>query len=152
MNNSRFSISVHILTLLASANGEVLTSDYLAGSININPVLVRKELINLRKHNLVASKEGKNGGAYLNKSAADIRLSDVYEAVRQSPLLGQSKNKPNPACPVGRQIDKHLNNLYDDAELALVNRLRGTTLQQFVNQFKKFFLNKTVTLFITLIT
>jgi Rrf2 family protein len=135
MNNSRFSISVHILTLLASAKGEVLTSDYLAGSININPVLVRKELINLRKHNLVGSKEGKNGGAYLSKAAVDIRLSDVYEAVHQSPLLGQSKNKPNPDCPVGRQINKHLNNLYDDAELALVQQLKGTTLQQFVNQF-----------------
>ena len=87
MNNSRFSISVHILTLLASAKGEVVTSDYLAGSININPVLVRKELINLRKHNMVGSKEGKNGGAYLSKAAEEIRLSDVYEAVRQRSLL-----------------------------------------------------------------
>jgi Rrf2 family protein len=135
MNNSRFSISVHILTLLASAKGELLSSDYIAGSININPVLVRKELINLRKHNLIGSKEGKNGGAYLNKSATDIRLSDVYDAVRQSPLLGQAKNKPNPNCPVGKQIEKHLNNLYDDAERALVQQLKTTTLQQFADQF-----------------
>jgi Rrf2 family protein len=135
MNNSRFSISVHILTLLAAAKGEVLTSDYIASSININPVLVRKELINLRKHKLVNSKEGKNGGAYLDKPAESIRLSDVYEAVKQSPLLGQSKNTPNPACPVGRQIEKHLNNLYDDAERALVQQLQTTTLQQFANQF-----------------
>lgn len=135
MNNGRFSISVHILTLLAEAKGGVVTSDYLAGSININPVLVRKALIDLRKHNLVGSKEGKNGGAYLNRPASDIRLSEVYEAVRQSPLLGQAKNKPNPACPVGRQIAQHLDNLYDDAERALVQRLEGTTLQKFVDQF-----------------
>jgi Rrf2 family protein len=135
MNNSRFSISVHILTLLASANGEVLTSDFLAGSININPVLVRKELINLRKHKLVNSKEGKNGGSYLDKPAESIRLSDVYEAVRQSPLLGQSKNKPNPKCPIGRQMDTHLTNLYDDAERAMVEQLKGTTLAQFLNKF-----------------
>lgn len=135
MNNSRFSISVHILTLLASARGEILTSDYLAGSININPVLVRKELINLRKHNLVGSKEGKSGGAYLLKPATEIRLSDVYEAVKQSPLLGQAKNTPNPACPVGRQINQHLDNLYTDAEKALIQQLKTTTLQQFVDQF-----------------
>jgi len=135
MNNSRFSISVHILTLLASAKGEVLTSDYLASSININPVLVRKELINLRKHDLVNSKEGKNGGAYLNKAAEEIRLSDVYEAVRQSPLLGQAKNAPNPKCPIGRQMDNHLTNLYDDAERAMVEQLKGTTLAQFLNRF-----------------
>ncbi|EHQ28948.1 Rrf2 family transcriptional regulator [Mucilaginibacter paludis] len=135
MNNSRFSISVHILTLLASAEGGIVTSDYLAGSININPVLVRKELINLRKHNLVGSKEGKNGGAYLLKPATEIRLSDVYEAVKQSPLLGQAKNTPNPACPVGRQINQHLDSLHADAERALVKQLNTTTLQQFVNLF-----------------
>lgn len=136
MNNSRFSTSVHILTLLASAaKGEVLTSDYLAGSININPVLVRKELINLRKHGLVNSKEGKNGGVYLNKSAETIYLSDVYRAVQSAPLLGKAKNEPNPACPIGRQIGTHLENLYAGAEQALVRQLGTTTLQEFVNQF-----------------
>jgi Rrf2 family protein len=135
MNNSRFAISVHILTLLAGANGELLSSEYIAGSININPVLVRKELINLRKHGLVASKEGKNGGAYLNKAAKDIRLSDVYEAVRQSPLLGQAKNEPNPACPIGRQIKTQLSALYTGAEKAMISQLSTTNLQSFLNQF-----------------
>jgi len=134
MNNSSFSISVHILTLLAEAKGGLLSSDYMAGSININPVLVRKELINLRERGLVASKEGKNGGTYLNKPAADIYLSDVYEAVKRSSLLGQSKNAPNPACPVGRQISTHLNNLYSDAEKALIDQLRTVTLEKFVAQ------------------
>ncbi|WP_448698015.1 Rrf2 family transcriptional regulator [Mucilaginibacter sp. AW1-3] len=136
MNNSSFSISVHILTLLAEAKGELLSSDYMAGSININPVLVRKELINLREHGLIATREGKNGGTYLNKAAADIYLSDVYEAVkRSSSLLGQSKNTPNPACPVGRQIGNHLNNLYIDAEKALIDQLRTVTLEKFVQKF-----------------
>ena len=135
MNNSRFAISVHILTLLASAKGELLSSEFIAGSININPVLVRKELINLRKHNFVGSKEGKNGGTYLSKPAADIRLSDVYEAVKQSSLLGEAKNTPNPNCPIGKQISGHLGKLYADAENAMITQLRTTTLQSFLNQF-----------------
>ena len=135
MNNSSFSISVHILTLLASAKGELLSSDYMAGSININPVLIRKELINLRKHNLVGSKEGKNGGVYLAKPASAIYLSDVYEAVKRSSLLGQSKNTPNPDCLIGKQISTHLNNLYNDAEKALVAELKTVTLEKFLNQF-----------------
>ncbi len=135
MNNSRFAISVHILTLLAGANGEVLSSDYIASSININPVLVRKELINLRKHGMIASKEGKNGGTYLNKAAKDIRLSDVYEAVKLSPLLGEAKNVPNPLCPIGKHIKTHLNTLYTDAEAAMVSQLSTTTLQSFLNKF-----------------
>ena len=135
MNNSSFSISVHILTLLASAKGELLSSEYMAGSININPVLVRKELINLRNHGLVASKEGKNGGAWLNKAAKDIYLSDVYTAVKQKALLGKSKNTPNPDCLIGRQIASRLTNLYDDAEQALVNELKNVSLEKFLNRF-----------------
>ena len=136
MNNSSFSISVHILTLLAGAKGEMLSSEYMAGSININPVLVRKELSNLREHGLVATREGKNGGTYLSKPATEIYLSDVYEAVkRSSSLLGQFKNAPNPACPIGRQISNHLSQLYSDAEKAMVEQLRTVTLEKFVQQF-----------------
>ncbi|KAA9349259.1 Rrf2 family transcriptional regulator [Larkinella humicola] len=135
MNNSRFSIAIHIMTLLARANGELLSSDFLAGSVNINPVLVRKEVSNLRKKGFIISKEGKNGGSILAKPADKILLSAIYEAVRQSPLLGQTRNSPNPDCPVGRQINTHLDTLFLDAEKALIARLDQTTLSDFTNQF-----------------
>lgn len=134
--NGRFAISVHILTLLNSGEGELLSSEYLAGSININPVLVRKELANLRKHGLVESREGKNGGSTLAKPAHKILLSQVYQAVKQEPLLGMAKNDPNPDCPVGRQINQHLNSLYAEAEKALVKQLGETTLADFSAKFK----------------
>eukprot|EP01133_Synstelium_polycarpum_P013467 gene13467-15870_t len=99
MNNGRFAISLHILTLLDQSNGEVLSSEYIAGSININPVLVRKELISLRNQGLVLSKEGKNGGSYLAKPSTEITLAEIYNSVKQISLLGQAKNTPNPKCP-----------------------------------------------------
>ncbi|PWS31449.1 Rrf2 family transcriptional regulator [Pedobacter paludis] len=136
MNNSRFPISLHILTLLDDASGTVVSSEYLAGSININPVLVRKEIMNLRKHGFVDSKEGKGGGSFLAKSAEDINLGEVYKAVKNSNILGQSKNEPNPKCPVGRQINQHLNTLYDDAEKALIENLSRQTLADFALKFK----------------
>lgn len=136
MNNGRFAISVHILTLLASAeNGALVPSDYLAGSMNINPVLVRKELTNLRNHGLVESKEGKGGGSALAKPAGSIRMSDIYEAVKPAALLGKSRNEPNPECTVGRQINDHLDQLYLDAEASLVKSLGKTTLAGFVARF-----------------
>jgi Rrf2 family protein len=135
LNNSRFSISIHILTLLARAEGELLSSDFMAGSININPVLVRKELIHLRKNKMVCSREGKNGGYWLTKAAADIRLADVYRTVHAGSLLGKSKNKPNPNCVVGRQMNIHLDNLYNDAEKALLGQLEKVTLKKFAHQF-----------------
>lgn len=135
MNNGRFSISLHILTLLATAGDEWYTSEYIAGSININPVLVRKELVNLRNHGLVQSKEGKNGGSSLAKPASQIKLSDIYNIVQQSPILGQAKNEPNPACPVGKQINQHLNKLYEEVENTLLQKLGATTLADFCKQF-----------------
>jgi len=135
MTNGRFSISLHILTLLEMLSDELLTSDYIAGSININPVLVRKEISNLKKHGLVESKEGKTGGYALAKPARQIKLSDVYQAVRQTPLLGAAKNSPNPACRVGKQINKHLDALYAEAEDEVVKKLGKTTLADFSKRF-----------------
>lgn len=135
MNNGRFPISLHILTLLASAEGELLSSDLIAGSININPVLVRKEISNLRNHGLIESKEGKNGGATLARPADKIRLSEVYHAVQQASLLGNSKNKPNPDCLVGKQINQHLDHLYQEIEGALLHKLDKTSLADFLRQF-----------------
>ncbi|GAB3551229.1 RrF2 family transcriptional regulator [Spirosoma fluminis] len=133
--NGRFAISLHILTLLEQSKGEWLTSDYLAGSININPVLVRKEISNLRNHGLIISREGKNGGAMLAKSASQIRLSDVFQATRQGSFLGTARNSPNPDCPVGKQINRHLDGLYNDVEEALIQKLGTRTLEDFSRKF-----------------
>ncbi|NTD99853.1 Rrf2 family transcriptional regulator [Agrobacterium tumefaciens] len=134
--NNRFPVSLHILTLLDDANGALLSSDYLAGSININPVLVRKEIMNLRKFGFVDSKEGKGGGSFLAKSAADINLGEVYNAVKSDYILGQNKNEPNPKCPIGKQINQHLISLYSDAENALIQNLSKQTLADFTLKFK----------------
>jgi DNA-binding IscR family transcriptional regulator len=74
----KFAISLHILTLLTKSPDEFLSSEYIAGSMNINPVLVRKEIGNLKKHKVVESREGKFGGTRLAKPAAEISLEDVY--------------------------------------------------------------------------
>jgi Iron-dependent Transcriptional regulator len=42
--SSRFSVAVHILTLLAHEQGRALTSEYIAGSVNTNPVVIRRML------------------------------------------------------------------------------------------------------------
>lgn len=135
MNTGQFPISLHILTLLCHSKGELLASEYIAGSININPVLVRKEISNLRKHGLIETKEGKNGGSYLTRPADKIVLSEVYKAVKTNSFLGQSKNSPNPDCPIGKQINQHLDGLYNEAENALIANLEGVTLADFCAKF-----------------
>ena len=135
MYNTRFATALHIMTLAACGKGELLSSEFMAGSININSVLVRKQISELRKHGLLVSKEGKGGGTTLAKLASNILLSDIYQAVNQGALLGRA-NSPNPDCPVGKQINNHIDNLYSQADEALMNQLKKTSLQDFVSQFE----------------
>ena len=133
--NGRFPIALHILTLLSKTGDELMPSDYIAGSININPVLVRKEISNLRNLGLISSKEGKSGGYVLARPATQITLADVYLAVKNQPVLGIAKNTPNPACPVGKQINKKLDELYIDLDQTLLKKLGSITIEDFANKF-----------------
>jgi len=136
MNNAKFATALHILSLLEYCDGERLSSEYIAGSINLNPALVRKEISHLKKLGIIASKEGNGGGSYLAKPAEQILLSEIYQVVKSSQLLGRY-NSPNPACPVGRQINTHLDKLYADAELSLLKGLEKQSLKDFSKKFKK---------------
>ncbi|MVN89523.1 RrF2 family transcriptional regulator [Mucilaginibacter aquatilis] len=133
--NGRFQIAVHILTLLHAAKNELLSSDYIAGSVNANAVLIRKELSNLRGAGLVSSKEGKAGGYYLNKDAHQITMADIYNVAMQNPILGKARNQPNPKCPIGQKIGGHLNKLDADITLTINNKLAKQTLADFYKQF-----------------
>ena len=55
---SRFTIAVHILTLIAQNKGNEtkLTSDFMAGSVGVNPVIIRKTLSQLKKADLISVK------------------------------------------------------------------------------------------------
>ncbi|QKJ29704.1 Rrf2 family transcriptional regulator [Mucilaginibacter mali] len=133
--NARFQIAIHILTLLNKSEGELLSSDYIAGSLNTNPALVRKEISNLRNHGFIESKEGKGGGYSLSKPAAKITLADIYQTVKTGAVLGTSKNEPNPDCPVGKQISGEINKLYMDVDLTILSKLATITLEKFGEGF-----------------
>ncbi len=51
MISGKFAITVHILNLLSEQPDEYLTSEYIANSVNLNPVLIRKEIANLINKN-----------------------------------------------------------------------------------------------------
>lgn len=135
MNNTRFATEIHILTLLAYEKGQWLSSDKIAGSININPVIVRKELSVLHEAGLVVSCKGKEGGSRLGRECSKIFLSDIYRIVKNSEVLGKKNSHTNPKCPVGRQINDNLERLFRQADERIVNFLEGISLEDFVRQF-----------------
>ncbi|MEA5127850.1 MAG: Rrf2 family transcriptional regulator [Proteiniphilum sp.] len=136
MNNTRFATAIHILTLLANFPDEWLSSDWIAGSININPVIVRKELSMLQNAGLVTSRKGKEGGSKLNKPSHGISLAEIYLSVKNSEVLGKKNLSPNPQCPVGKDINENLDKLFAETDQWVIDSLRHKTLKDFVKQFR----------------
>lgn len=129
--SSRFSVAVHVLTLLAvTPPGELLTSDRMAGSVNTNPVVIRRILGQLKKAGLVEVRAAA-GGTYLRRAPADITLLDVYRAVEvvEGDLFSMH-DKPNPNCPVGRNIQAALDDTLRRAQAALEQQLAGVSVAQ----------------------
>lgn len=134
MSNLRFATAIHILVLTEKFNNQLITSDFIAGSINVNPVVVRREIKFLREAGLIGSKKGKEGGCYLAKNPNEILLGDVYQIVNQENIFGKL-NQTNPACPVGKQMNENLGNLFNKAEQDLINVLNKKSLKEFSNEF-----------------
>ncbi|RYG54132.1 MAG: Rrf2 family transcriptional regulator [Chitinophagaceae bacterium] len=135
MVSGKFAISLHILTLLSKHSHEYLSSDQIAVSLNMNPVLIRKEIANLKRYDIVESREGKNGGTKLCKSPEGITLEEIFQITFQSVSLGYSRNEPNPRCPVGRKINKNLSSLYEDINHKVSRQLRNVSLLNFADTF-----------------
>ncbi len=124
------------MTLLAMYKEDWLTSTLIASSLNINPVLVRKEIANLKNGGLIESKEGKNGGVRILKNANDVYLSDIFRIAKgDDNVLSLLKNDPNPNCRVGKQINVKLNTIMQTIDQSISDGLSSQTLEEFKNQF-----------------
>ena len=132
--SSRFVVATHALTMLAYGDGEAMTSEYIAGSVNTNPVVVRRVLGLLAKAGLVATQEGAGGGVRLARSADKINLRAVYAAVETHPLFALHPSDPNPQCPVGSTIQGALEPALAAAEGALLGSLAETTVADLVGR------------------
>lgn len=130
---TRFAVALHILLLLASrgscAAGLPATSEWIARSVNTNPVVVRRITGQLARAGLVRVRRGP-GGAELTRAPELITLCDVWRAMnmglpgRMLPLHAE----PNQACPVGRAIHTVLGPAFAGVERAMEGALATTTL------------------------
>ncbi|RTE07195.1 Rrf2 family transcriptional regulator [Paenibacillus whitsoniae] len=133
--SSRFSIAVHILSLIAVSSKDC-TGDFIAGSVNTNPVIIRRIMGMLKKAGLVDIRPGV-GGASLLKDRDQITLLDVYRAVEviEDGQLFNFHDDPNPQCPVGRNIEAALRSEMKEAQSAMEQRLAQVNLSQLAAQF-----------------
>ncbi|KKO53240.1 Rrf2 family transcriptional regulator [Paenibacillus sp. DMB20] len=131
--SSRFTIAVHILSLINSNPATVCTSEFMAGSVNTNPVVIRQILSYLKKAGLVQVRRGA-GGASLMKDLRDITLLDVYRSVNvvEEDNLFHIHEQPNPECPIGANIQNVLELILVQAQEAMEGVLESVTMEQLV--------------------
>ena len=137
---SKFTIGVHIITAIDYFKDmDRVNSEFLAGSICVNPVIVRTVISQLREAGIVQTRRG-SSGAELIKQLDEITLYDVYKAVGSVDTeegLFHFHEQPNPDCPVGRNIHRVLDQRLVDAQRAMEEQLKGTTLADIVNDTKQ---------------
>jgi len=79
--SSRFTIAVHALICIEMfKNDRKVTSDFIASSVNVNPVVIRRLLQQLKKAGIVQVMRG-SGGTDTARPIDEITLLDVYNAV-----------------------------------------------------------------------
>src|SRR5258708_32674162 len=78
--NCRFAMATHVMAILALKGDGPTTSEYMAGSINTNPVVVRRLIAALGRAGLVRAPRGAAGRGPLAHAAARLRPSATHGA------------------------------------------------------------------------
>ncbi len=133
----RFAFAVHILAVLALKRGRGATSDVLAGSVNTNPVVVRRLLPVLRQAGFICCAKGAGGGATLCCPPEEIALDAIYRAVEPAATFSAHPHTPDQRCKVGRQIELVLDEVFSSAQTALESALARRTLADVVAMMDK---------------
>ena len=129
-------MAVHVLSVLAYKEGDRVTSALLAGSVNTNPVIIRRLLLSLQRARLVDTCKGAGSGSRLSRSPGRINLAEVYRAVEEIEPFATPSQKPNAACPVGHCIRAALDSIFASAEKAMERDLERTSLADVINTVK----------------
>ena len=136
---SKFTIAVHIITAIDYfKDSEKVTSNFLAGSVGANPVIVRNVMGNLKESGIIEISQGKSGIS-LAKGLDEITFYDVYKAVDCVDGEGLFRFHENPKikCPVGRNIHLAMDEKLQRVQDTMENELRHITIADVAADIKK---------------
>ncbi|WP_455682866.1 Rrf2 family transcriptional regulator [Thomasclavelia sp.] len=132
--SSRFTIAIHIFACINTfENAHKLTSDFIAGSVNVNPVVIRRILQQLKSAGLVTVARG-SGGVSIAKPMDEITLLDIFNAVDsiEDNQLFHFHENPNTDCPVGRNIHHGLDSKLSIIQSSLEQSMKNITVADVV--------------------
>lgn len=128
--SSRFTIAIHMFSCIDTFQSDrKVTSDFLASSVEVNPVVIRRILLQLKGAGLVHVQRG-TGGTTIARPLEEITFLDIYRAVE---CVGDGElfhfhEKPNIKCPVGRNIHNVLDEKLERVQEAMERELESITL------------------------
>lgn len=138
--SSRFTLAVHIFACIDTfQNDYKVTSDFLAGSTNVNPVIVRRILLQLKAAGLIHVARG-TGGTTFAKPLDEISFLDIYRAVEcvENGELFHFHENPNTDCPVGRNIHFILDDKLMRIQQAMEKEMESITLRDIIDDAQKY--------------
>lgn len=136
--SSRFTIAIHIFACIDTFKDDFkITSDFLGSSVNVNPVIIRKILSQLKNARLVEVQRG-SGGTSITKPLEEISFRDIYFAVEciDNGELFHFHENPNHKCPVGRNIHNVLDSKLEQVQKALEKELQKITLADVIKDIR----------------
>jgi Rrf2 family protein len=134
--NSRFAVAVHVLSLMAWSDEEPLKSEQVAESVNTNPVVIRRMLLELADAGLVVSQTGSLGGSRLANDPAETTLLDVYGALEHGGVFSLHRQPPSRDCPVGVNIETVLGEVLSEVDSAVEQVLGRITINDVVQRLR----------------
>ena len=134
--NSRFAVAVHVLSLMAWSGEEPLKSEQVAESVNTNPVVIRRMLLELAEAGLVVSQTGSLGGSRLANDPAETTLLDVYRALEYAGVFSLHRAPPSRDCPVGVNIETVLGEVLLEVDTAVEQVLGKITINDVVQRLR----------------
>ena len=141
--SSRFTIAIHIFACMETFGKDYkITSDFLASSIQVNPVIIRNILSQLRKAGLIKVARG-TGGTTALRPLDQITFYDVSLAVdllEEGELFHFHEN-PNLDCPVGKNIHASLDDKLMQIQRAMENQMKQYSIADVVNDVKQCIVN-----------
>lgn len=127
--NCRFAFATHILSVLALHPDENFSSEALAATVNTNPVVIRRLLLDLKEAALIETQRGPGGGARLARAACDITLAQIHRAASgEIEPFGPHPNPPAQCCVVGREIKAVLEQVSGRARAAVEREWAAVSL------------------------
>lgn len=133
-NDSRLSRMLHVLLHMARHDGP-MTSDAIAAMLRTNPVVVRRTMAGLRDAGYVRSEKGHGGGWVIACDLENLSLLDVHRAVGGPRLFVIGNEHSNPDCAVEQLVNEAVEDVLNEAEALLVQRLGAVSLAELSRGF-----------------